>query len=309
MDKRNLSTEEFIRRSKLVHGDKYEYSKVLYECSKNKVIIVCEEHGDFLLKPNNHLNGKQGCKSCSTVNKKHHNKLSKEIFIDRAISKHGNKFCYDKVEYKRINLKVCISCKIHGDFLQTPQCHLASQHGCTKCGDIEARNTQRKTLINFIKDAEKVHGSRYDYSRVDYKGSLKKVILVCKLHGSWMSTPSKHLGGGNCPSCAKGGFSRVKAGIFYILSNGDITKVGITRRFDNSRLKEIIKSSKIDFKKIKEYKLQTGALCIDTELKILKYLEDNFQKVTTIFDGSTECFQNVNLPDLIREVEKEVNNG
>ena len=53
-------------------------------------------------------------------------------FIEKAIKKHGDKYDYSKVDYKKSNTKVIIICKIHGDFEQTPGCHLAGS-GCQKC--------------------------------------------------------------------------------------------------------------------------------------------------------------------------------
>lgn len=63
-EKQALTTEEFCRRSSIVHDHKYEYSKVVYTNGKNKIIITCPEHGDFLQKPENHLNNKAGCLKC-----------------------------------------------------------------------------------------------------------------------------------------------------------------------------------------------------------------------------------------------------
>ena len=44
---RRYTTEEFIRRARLVHGDKYNYDKVVYIISQKKVEIVCPIHGLF----------------------------------------------------------------------------------------------------------------------------------------------------------------------------------------------------------------------------------------------------------------------
>ena len=59
-----LTTEEFIKKSREVHGDKYDYSKVEYVNNKNKVIIICPEHGEFPQYPVNHIRGK-GCPKCA----------------------------------------------------------------------------------------------------------------------------------------------------------------------------------------------------------------------------------------------------
>ena len=55
----------------------------------------------------------------------------------------------------------------------------------------------------FIQKAIKVHGDKYNYSKVHYIGSKIKVIIICKIHGEFQQTPNIHLLGGNCPKCAR----------------------------------------------------------------------------------------------------------
>ena len=59
-----LTTKEFIVKAKAVHGDRYDYSKVVYVNSKTKVCIICKEHGEFMQPPSMHLSG-HGCARCS----------------------------------------------------------------------------------------------------------------------------------------------------------------------------------------------------------------------------------------------------
>ena len=66
---RRLTQEEFIARSTAKHGDKYDYSKVVYTNSYTPVIIICKECGlEFKQKPTNHLCG-QGCSRCAKRNR------------------------------------------------------------------------------------------------------------------------------------------------------------------------------------------------------------------------------------------------
>lgn len=60
-----LTTEEFVFRSKELHGDMYNYSDTFYTDSRSKVAISCPFHGEFLVTPNNHLRGR-ACPSCAT---------------------------------------------------------------------------------------------------------------------------------------------------------------------------------------------------------------------------------------------------
>ena len=62
-----LSTEEFIKRAREVHGDKYDYSKVEYVNSRTKICIICPKHGEFWQLPTGHLDG-YGCPFCNERN-------------------------------------------------------------------------------------------------------------------------------------------------------------------------------------------------------------------------------------------------
>jgi len=61
---KSLTRQEFIKKAKKIHGDKYDYSLVDYVNNKTKVIIICKNCGlKFMQEPRNHLNG-QGCPNC-----------------------------------------------------------------------------------------------------------------------------------------------------------------------------------------------------------------------------------------------------
>jgi hypothetical protein len=92
MNRKKLTTEEFIKRAEIVHGNKYDYSKSNYVNAHKKVIIICKKHGDFLQAPNHHLGG-QGCRECGNK------KLTTEKFIKKAEKIHGHKYNYSKVDY------------------------------------------------------------------------------------------------------------------------------------------------------------------------------------------------------------------
>ena len=58
------------------------------------------------------------------------------------------------------------------------------------------------TREEFIARAKDVHGDRYDYSKVEYKGNNIHICIVCPVHGEFWQTPHNHLRGQNCPHCA-----------------------------------------------------------------------------------------------------------
>ena len=196
-----LTTDDFINRAKKIHGDKYDYSKVEYERSNKKVCIICPEHGEFMQRPNDHLSG-CGCKKCAMeVIKSKEMKTNKE-FIEQSKEIHGDKYDYSRVDYKGSFIKVCIICPEHGEFWQTPANHLSGK-GCKKCAQSSLWDKRgRKTTEDFIKEAKKIHGDKYDYSKVEYINNRTKVTIICPEHGEFVQTPIKHIMGEGCPKCA-----------------------------------------------------------------------------------------------------------
>ena len=83
LDMRKLTTEEFIEKAKLKHGDKYDYSKVKYTNNKIKVKIICPIHGEFEQTPNCHLDN-QGCPICGDASFIVKKTLTTEEFIEKA---------------------------------------------------------------------------------------------------------------------------------------------------------------------------------------------------------------------------------
>ena len=61
-----VSKDQFIERTRVVHGDMYDYSRVVMHGMRNKVEIVCLKHGSFWQRPGDHVRG-QGCRECAKV--------------------------------------------------------------------------------------------------------------------------------------------------------------------------------------------------------------------------------------------------
>ena len=192
MKKKNI--EEFISKAREVHKDHYDYSKAVYCGALKKICVICPEHGEFWITPANHLSG-QGCKICGIIERSKKRKKSIEQFIKESRTVHGDKYDYSKVKYHNIDKKVCIICPEHGEFWQTPYHHL-NGCGCPKCVG------QGKTTEDVVEEFKKIHGDKYDYSKVEYTNSLKKVCIICPEHGEFWQSPTNHLNGCGCPKCS-----------------------------------------------------------------------------------------------------------
>lgn len=195
-----LTTEEFIKKAKKIHHDKYDYSKTIYKNAHTKVCIICPKHGEFWQEPANHLLGR-GCYLCGREESGKKQTMPIEEFISKAKKVHGDKYDYSKAKYGKNNEeKICIICPEHGEFWQTPADHLKG-NGCSKCGRIKTLNSIRLTTEKFVEKAKNIHGDKYDYSKVVYKGNKEKVCIICPKHGEFWQFPSNHLSGKGCFAC------------------------------------------------------------------------------------------------------------
>ena len=138
-------TKGFIIKARKVHGDMYDYSKVVYVKNTDKIIIICNTHGQFEQTPKGHLRG-CGCKLCANLVRANKRKQDINEFITKANEAHDNFYDYSKVEYINSNTKVIITCKLHGEFEQIPNSHLCGR-GCPRCGSIKQGETKNTHMI------------------------------------------------------------------------------------------------------------------------------------------------------------------
>lgn len=193
-----LNTELIISRFKQIHGDKYDYSKFEYVRSIDKSIIICPEHGEFKQSANVHLRG-VGCPKCGKECKKHRQSITPEVFLFRANKKHNNKYQYDLTDFKNSTSTINILCQKHGWFKQNVTRHMCGQ-GCPKCAKEIKSQKMANSQTQFIDNAIKIHGNKYDYSNVKYINNKTKVSIICPEHGEFQQRPDMHLRHG-CFKC------------------------------------------------------------------------------------------------------------
>lgn len=151
------TTESFVRKAKEIHGNKYDYSKAVYVNAHTKVCIICPIHGEFWQMPYCHLQG-DGCRKCQYSNLK--NKFTSRKFIEKAKNIHGDRYDYSKVEYINSKTKVCIICKEHGEFWQTPNHHLRGV-GCPSCQNSKLEN--KTSLLLMLKKIEYINKKHFKW--------------------------------------------------------------------------------------------------------------------------------------------------
>lgn len=192
---REMRKQPFLEEARKVHGDKYDYSRVNFVNSNDKVEIICHSHGSFWQGLYDHTAKKTGCPQCAIAN----DRLTLDSFIQKSKEVHGEAYDYSKVVYETNLSMVTITCKKHGDWIQRAGSHLMG-NGCKKC----YQESCLLTTEDFISKARKIHGDKFDYSKVIYKGGPIKVEIICPKHGSFWQAPKTHVHTGNgCWKCAE----------------------------------------------------------------------------------------------------------
>ena len=198
----NEQTKGFIIKARKVHGDRYDYSKVVYVKPHEKVIIICKIHNEFSQTPSHHLQ-KRGCCDCGG-----RKKMNTESFIVKAQKIHGDVYDYSKVVYVKSGKKViitCVNCKT--DFPMTPNKHLSRGDGCKLCSRKKCNDARRSNVDDFIKKSKLKHvdGSGvpiYGYDKVVYINGHTHVIITCNKHSDFNQQPKNHLWWFGCNQCS-----------------------------------------------------------------------------------------------------------
>lgn len=159
-----ISTKDYIKKAKKIHGDKFDYSMVIYKKAKNKITIKCKKCGTiFYQKAYSHLEGR-GCKRCNI-----NNQLSnKEKFIEKSKKIHGENIDYSLVNYKTNKIKVLLKCKKHNHiFEQSPNSHLRGQ-SCPLCKE----SIGEKNIVNYLKENNIKYNRNKTFENCKYKNPL-----------------------------------------------------------------------------------------------------------------------------------------
>lgn len=235
-----------------------------------------------------------------------------EYFISKAKRVHGDRYDYIKANYSGTKSKICIICPKHNEFLQNPTDHL-SGNGCIKCS-YDFKN-KKKMLSNsiFIERSKAIHGDKYNYSLVDYKGSHKDVFIICRIHGLITQKPSVHLAGSGCNKCGNkkisdnGGWSLTscriaptKSKIFesfkvYIIKCFDKyeTFYKIGRTYNTIKYRFSGKSTMpYNYSVIRVFE-GDAAYIYKLEVKLKKINKEYAYVPKKIFGGYNECFYNL----------------
>lgn len=293
---RHKTQDEVIELFRLAHGDRYDYSQVIFDKVGDKVDIICRKHGAFSQTVAGHVSGK-GCIRCAGI----HQYSTDELLI-KFKEAHSNLYDYSLVKYINQKTKVKIICKRHGVFEQLPYSHFGGC-GCPTCASSYQPSTKE-----VVGQFNAIHLDRYDYSKVEYVNADSGVDIVCESHGVFTQTPRHHKRGSGCPDCAvtightKNSYLNYcsqfdsKTNLYLIRCYCDDTseafyKVGIARqgadnRFDSHR------KLPYSYEVLKEVNGDAG-LMWDLEDAVHRLLQSYKHKPLKDFHGKTECFTHI----------------
>lgn len=181
-------TTSFIERSKKIHNNYYDYSKVICTKFNDRVIIICPVHGEFTQLAYGHITGR-GCRSCANSSQGQFKKTIEE--------KHSIFYDLKSFSYKGILQLVTCVCPVHGVF--EDKADRIVQRGCKRCRFAISEKE------DFVAAATAVHGDLYDYVDTDLtdKTSHDKVFVYCKrCETSFDVSITNHIRNkSGCPSC------------------------------------------------------------------------------------------------------------
>ena len=206
LEKRSIKAlNKFLEKAKNKFGERYGYELIEYGINKKeKVPIICKQHGIFYQLKSEHLRG-INCRECSYITKNRKIKRNRPTrltnleFINKSIEIHGEKFDYSKVNYTKNNKKVEILCSIHGSFYTTPDSHLNMKTGCPKCNSSFGERAIEKWLnennIEYTKEHSYLDllGNKFGKLRFDF--FIEKHNLLIEYDGQQHFKPIKQFGG------------------------------------------------------------------------------------------------------------------
>lgn len=235
------STTEFIETAILYHGNKYDYSEVVYKNSQTKVKIFCKKCNEYFYQiPELHLKT-SGCNKCNRKNKRSE--------FEEAIKseKYNNFECFID-EYTTQTTPIKILCNSHNhifyktpvNFLNNPKCELCVteqkdsfwkskldemanlgisatkidrtyiSYNCIKHGIVKVKRQNINDGCRFcnkeqriIKAIHKRFGDLFDCSQVKYVDKLTKIKLICNEHSEPFEILPSKLHNIKCSHCHK----------------------------------------------------------------------------------------------------------
>lgn len=289
----NPNEEKFIKTVNEKYGEGvYLFDKMVYINAHKQIELYCVkgEHY-FTITPMQIV--RPSAKGCNICQK--NTAYTTETFIEKIKDLHPT-LSFEKTIYKKQREgdgKVIVTCHndpndVH-DWEVSTKTLLKGKSGCGVCSGKGGRS-----LEQFIKEAQKVHGNSYDYTESQYTGSENYMDIKCNsCNGKFQQQPKAHISGRGCPKCGKYGYQPSKPGYFYVqkLTNNDKTvyKYGITGDMKR-RVHEQSRDSEFNHEVLVERFFEDGSKPLVLEKFIKQYIESGVVSTEELPSGFTETF-------------------
>ena len=206
--KNKLTQEIVLAQFKEVHGDEFDYSKVVYIDTHTPVEVYCKKHDyTFFPTPKNHKNGAK-CSICGRESQIKKASKGLKKFIEDSKIVYGEKYKFNTTEYTNNKTEVEIECDIHGIFRRRPDAFLSGL-GCSKCSEKKTKSTHKDV---FVEEACKVYGDMDDYTNTEIISSNHRIEVRCKNHDLIFTKDIQtYLRGYGCPSCSAENYRKLRA--------------------------------------------------------------------------------------------------
>lgn len=187
LDSKRMTKEIFIEKSKELHNDKYDYSKVEIFNSESIVKIGCPVHGEFEQRVRNHLQGK-GCAACGKIRHSEVMKYDTESYVNAAKKAHDGYYTYSNTKYVNSKTPITVTCPVHGDFDIIAVNHLTKLAGCSICNRSLGEKKIAKELdtlgIAYKREYRIPENQKYSY---DFLITDYKIIVEYDGEGHYVS--------------------------------------------------------------------------------------------------------------------------
>jgi hypothetical protein len=188
------------------HGDRYDYSKVVYKNANTPVDIICPDHGLFKMPYSAHYTLGRGCKKCKpNKNYSESNHAKRKVEWENIIKSvwGDNKFDLSESGYANSVSTVRVKCLEHNKYFETKATILSRGFGgCEECNIERVRaNNNKKLQKSFVARSSVIHDNFYNYENVYYINSITPVNIICPVHGEFQQKPGGHLRGSGCVAC------------------------------------------------------------------------------------------------------------
>lgn len=284
--------------------DKYLWHKS-YFADMNTLMRVCSKSfGFFKITPKELISPKfKGSEQEKERTARKKKESSYPRFTTSSFNRHLEQFnlsLYEGIEFKGLFKPVWLKCPIHGAFKVSNPLVLLNEKStpCAACRGSKGLLTNEE----YITRAKLIHGEKYLYTKVDYKGVRNKITVTCPFHGDWDVTPYDHLYRQiGCPKCNIEGFPKFDNGVLYFLevAAGKGYKIGIT----SSEVREHYSRQDLkNIKVLKTWRFQSSQLLEYVEKEIIqKFKQHTYDSTLLLNTTKNEGMFNKNI---LQEIEQ-----